>query len=61
MAITLSCGMNNSSAGAVLAATNLPSSPQVLLPVLAYSLLQKCGAGLADSVLRRRADPPQVL
>ncbi|MFE7401272.1 bile acid:sodium symporter family protein [Streptomyces sp. NPDC057557] len=53
VAITLTCGMNNSSAGAVLAATNLPSSPQVLLPVLAYSLLQKCGAGLADSVLRR--------
>ncbi|MFJ1697102.1 bile acid:sodium symporter family protein [Streptomyces sp. NPDC088252] len=55
VAITLSCGMNNSSAGAVLAATHLPSSPQVLLPVLAYSLLQKCGAGLADSMLRRRA------
>ncbi|MET7552323.1 MULTISPECIES: bile acid:sodium symporter family protein [unclassified Streptomyces] len=54
VAITLTCGMNNSSAGAVLAATNLSSSPHVLLPVLAYSLLQKCGAGLADSMLSRR-------
>ncbi|WP_327248095.1 bile acid:sodium symporter family protein [Streptomyces sp. NBC_01320] len=61
VAITLTCGMNNSSAGAVLAATNLSGSPHVLLPVLAYSLLQKCGAGLADSMLRRRAAALEVI
>ncbi|MFD8735337.1 sodium-dependent transporter [Streptomyces sp. NPDC059618] len=43
--VTLACGMNNSSAGAVLITTALPDRPHVLLPVLAYSLLQKAAAG----------------
>ncbi|MFD8417839.1 sodium-dependent transporter [Streptomyces sp. NPDC059466] len=42
--VTLACGMNNSSAGAVLITTALPDRPHVLLPVLAYSLLQKVAA-----------------
>ncbi|QFZ78224.1 sodium-dependent transporter [Streptomyces fagopyri] len=43
--VTLACGMNNSSASAVLITTALPDRPHVLLPVLAYSLLQKVAAG----------------
>ncbi|MEV0090835.1 bile acid:sodium symporter [Streptomyces sp. NPDC050738] len=53
VAITFASGMNNSSASAVLAATRLPDYPQVLLPVLAYSLLQKLLAGVTDAVLMR--------
>lgn len=43
--VTLACGMNNSSASAVLITTTLPDRPHVLLPVLAYGLLQKVAAG----------------
>lgn len=42
--VTLACGMNNSSACAVLIATAMPGRPQVLMPVLAYSFLQKLAA-----------------
>ncbi|MFF7385317.1 sodium-dependent transporter [Streptomyces griseoluteus] len=43
-ALTLACGMNNSSASAVLITTSLPDKPHLLLPVLAYGLLQKTAA-----------------
>ncbi|MEU5126210.1 sodium-dependent transporter [Streptomyces mobaraensis] len=43
--LTLACGMNNSSASAVLITTTLPDKPYLLLPVLAYGLLQKLAAG----------------
>jgi BASS family bile acid:Na+ symporter len=43
--VTLACGMNNSSASAVLITTTLPDRPHILLPVLAYGLLQKMAAG----------------
>ncbi|MGW3099558.1 sodium-dependent transporter [Streptomyces sp. NPDC001102] len=52
--LTLACGMNNSSASAVLIATALPDKPHLLLPVLAYGLLQKTAA---NRVVRRRAAP----
>ncbi|MEU9446595.1 hypothetical protein AB0D42_38340 [Streptomyces sp. NPDC048304] len=42
---TLACGMNHSSASAVLITTTLPDKPHLLLPVLAYGLLQKTAAG----------------
>ncbi|MFJ9615463.1 bile acid:sodium symporter family protein [Streptomyces noursei] len=42
--LTLACGMNNSSASAVLLTTTLPDKPHLLLPVLAYGLLQKTAA-----------------
>lgn len=45
--VTLACGMSNSSAGAVLVSTVLPTRPHALLPVLAYSLLQKLAADRA--------------
>ncbi len=45
IALTYASGMNNSSAGAVLAATRIPDHPLVLLPILAYSMLQKLLAG----------------
>ncbi|MEU8579231.1 sodium-dependent transporter [Streptomyces abikoensis] len=50
--LTLACGMNNSSASAVLITTTLPDKPQLLLPVLAYGLLQKLAA---SRVVRQRA------
>ncbi|MFE1878984.1 bile acid:sodium symporter family protein [Streptomyces diastatochromogenes] len=43
--VTLACGMNNSSASAVLITTALPDRPQILLPVLAYGVFQKVAAG----------------
>ncbi|MER6530896.1 sodium-dependent transporter [Streptomyces sp. NPDC001508] len=49
--LTLACGMNNSSASAVLITTTLPDKPHLLLPVLAYGLLQKTAA---NRVVRRR-------
>ncbi|MET8768071.1 sodium-dependent transporter [Streptomyces sp. NPDC004658] len=56
--LTLACGMNNSSASAVLITTTLPDKPHLLLPVLAYGLLQKTAA---NRVVRRTpgrsADP----
>ncbi|WP_157878950.1 bile acid:sodium symporter [Streptomyces sp. CT34] len=54
VALTFTSGMNNSSAGAVLATTRFPDHPHVLLPILAYSLLQKVLAGVADSTLAGR-------
>ncbi|MGD1221923.1 sodium-dependent transporter [Streptomyces krungchingensis] len=54
VSVTLACGMTNSSAGAVLVATTLPDRPHVLLPVLAYSLLQKVAAGRVVRGGRRR-------
>ncbi|MFE6685756.1 sodium-dependent transporter [Streptomyces sp. NPDC057743] len=51
--LTLACGMNNSSASAVLISTALPDKPHLLLPVLAYGLLQKTAAHRV--VLRRPA------
>ncbi|MFF8731987.1 sodium-dependent transporter [Streptomyces sp. NPDC015171] len=53
--LTLSCGMNNSSAGAVVITTTLPDKPHLLLPVIAYGLLQKMAA---DRVVRGRAARP---
>ncbi|AYN42763.1 sodium-dependent transporter [Streptomyces dangxiongensis] len=52
--LTLACGMNNSSAGAVLLTTTLPDKPHLLLPVLAYGLLQKTAA---NRVVRMRPPP----
>ncbi|MFF1570195.1 sodium-dependent transporter [Streptomyces sp. NPDC058293] len=53
--LTLACGMNNSSASAVLLTTALPDKPHLLLPVLAYGLLQKTAA---NQVVRIRPQPP---
>ncbi|MFJ4716865.1 sodium-dependent transporter [Streptomyces sp. NPDC088785] len=44
--LALACGMNNSSAGAVLISTALPDKPYLLMPVLTYGLVQKSVAGL---------------
>ncbi|WP_326645409.1 bile acid:sodium symporter [Nonomuraea fuscirosea] len=46
ISLTFATGMNNTSAAAVLAASWFAHRPQVLLPILAYSLLQKLAAGL---------------
>ncbi|MFF1736583.1 sodium-dependent transporter [Streptomyces sp. NPDC058247] len=53
--LTLACGMNNSSASAVLLTTTLPDKPHLLLPVLAYGLLQKTAA---SRVVRRQVPLP---
>ncbi|MFI7114524.1 bile acid:sodium symporter family protein [Nonomuraea sp. NPDC050227] len=46
ISLTFATGMNNTSAAAVLAASWFAHRPQVLVPILAYSLLQKLAASL---------------
>jgi len=58
IAITLASGMNNSSAGAVFATTQLPAHPHVLMPILAYSVVQKMGAGAVSALLGRHTAEP---
>ncbi|WP_369241439.1 sodium-dependent transporter [Streptomyces sp. R21] len=55
--LTLACGMNNSSASAVLITNALPDKPHLLLPVLAYGLLQKTAANRVVRV-HPRLPPP---
>lgn len=50
--LTLACGMNNSSASAVLITASLPDKPHLLLAVLAYGLLQKTAANRIVTRLR---------
>ena len=52
--LTFGVGMNNSSASSVLAASQLSDHPIVLLPILAYGMLQKVLAGSVDTMLRKR-------
>lgn len=56
--VTLACGMNNSSASAVLITTTLPDRPHILLPVLAYGLLQKVAAGRVVRMGEEANRPP---
>ncbi|MEW2299221.1 sodium-dependent transporter [Streptomyces sp. NPDC006655] len=53
--LTLACGMNNSSDSAVLITAALPDKPHLLLPVLAYGLLQKTAANRVVRVRPLRA------
>ncbi|MCQ4081026.1 sodium-dependent transporter [Streptomyces sp. RB6PN25] len=53
VAVTVTSGMNNSSASAVLAVTRLADQPAVLVPVLAYSMIQKIAACVVDGLLSR--------
>ncbi|MFI9567924.1 sodium-dependent transporter [Streptomyces rishiriensis] len=55
--LTLACGMNNSSASAVLITASLPDKPHLLLPVLAYGLLQKTAASRIVTRLRSAPAP----
>ncbi|WP_055523737.1 sodium-dependent transporter [Streptomyces graminilatus] len=55
--LTLACGMNNSSASAVLLTASLPDKPHLLLPVLAYGLMQKTAASRVVTRLRPDPDP----
>ncbi|MGW2229468.1 bile acid:sodium symporter family protein [Streptomyces formicae] len=57
ISLTFATGMNNSSAAAVLAAGSFSHRAAVLLPILAYSLLQKVVAGTAG---RPPRIPPAV-
>jgi len=52
IAMTFATGMNNSSAAAVLAAARFADRPEVLLPILAYSLLQKSAAAVVGTAFR---------
>ncbi len=56
--LTLACGMNNSSASAVLLTTTLPDKPHLLLPVLAYGLLQKTAASRVVRRVHHRPSRP---
>ncbi|MFD3564003.1 sodium-dependent transporter [Streptomyces sp. NPDC058686] len=53
--LALACGMSNSSAGAVMITASMPDKPHLLLPVLAYGLVQK---GLAGLVVRQALPAP---
>lgn len=55
ISMTFGIGMNNSSASSVLASASMADHPIVLLPILAYGMLQKVLAGSVDRILRRRA------
>jgi BASS family bile acid:Na+ symporter len=55
IALTFAVGMNNNGTGLVLAAAALETQPLVLLPILALTLVQQSGAGIADVVFRRRS------
>lgn len=57
IAVTYASGMNNSSASAVLAASGMPDHPAVLLPILAYSMLQKLMAGSVGRFLPSEPAP----
>ena len=64
--LTFGVGMNNSSASSVLASARMADHPLVLVPILAYGMLQKVLAGSVDSALRKRralaqaeAEPPE--
>jgi bile acid:Na+ symporter, BASS family len=52
--LTFGVGMNNSSASSVLASARMADHPLVLVPILAYGMLQKVLAGTVDAALRRR-------
>ncbi|AKU97765.1 Bile acid sodium symporter [Labilithrix luteola] len=57
ISITFALGMSNNGSGLVLASSALADHPLVLLPLVLYNLAQQCGAGIVDTVLRRRASP----
>lgn len=57
VAVTVTSGMNNSSASAVLAETRMADQPAVLVPVLAYSMIQKIAACVVDQLLSRDRRP----
>ncbi|MFD7341349.1 bile acid:sodium symporter family protein [Streptomyces violascens] len=58
ISLTLATGMNNTSAAAVLAAAWFSHRPEVLLPILSYSLLQKTMAGAMGSPPGRSGSAP---
>ncbi|SNX66076.1 BASS family bile acid:Na+ symporter [Streptomyces sp. TLI_55] len=60
LSLTFATGMNNSSAAAVLAAGWFSHRPEVLLPILSYSLLQKLVAGTAGKPPRLQRKPPSA-
>ncbi|HEY6879038.1 MAG TPA: bile acid:sodium symporter [Polyangiales bacterium] len=53
ISLTFGVGMNNSSASSVLASARMADHPLVLVPILAYGMLQKVLAGSVDKALRR--------
>ena len=52
-ALVFGLGMNNNGTGLVFASLALASQPMVLLPLIAYNLVQHVAAGCANSILRR--------
>jgi BASS family bile acid:Na+ symporter len=57
ISLTFGVGMNNSSASSVLASARMGDHPLVLVPILAYGMLQKVLAGSVDRALRNRGRP----
>ncbi|MDB4971790.1 MAG: Na+-dependent transporter [Myxococcaceae bacterium] len=57
ISLTFGVGMNNSSASSVLAAARMSDHPLVLVPILAYGMLQKVLAGSVARVFEGRTRP----
>ncbi|MBA4027040.1 MAG: Na+-dependent transporter [Cyanobacteria bacterium DS3.002] len=55
-ALMFGLGMNNNGTGLVLAATALADHPAVMLPMIAYTLVQQIVAALVDWKIFKRAD-----
>lgn len=55
VSLVFGLGMNNNGTGLVLASASLADHPQVMLPVIFYTLVQHVVAALADVVLSRES------
>jgi BASS family bile acid:Na+ symporter len=55
VALMFGLGMNNNGTGLVLASSALPAHPAVMLPIIAYNLIQHVIAGGVYAVLRRQS------
>ncbi len=57
VALMFALGMNNNGTGLVLASMALADHPQVMLPIIFYTLVQHLVAGGANALIGRRPDP----
>ncbi len=57
VALMFALGMNNNGTGLVLASMAMANHPQVMLPIIFYTLVQHLVAGGAYALIGRRPDP----
>jgi bile acid:Na+ symporter, BASS family len=61
VSLTFGLGMNNNGAGLVLASVALADHPQVMLPIIFYSLVQNLVAAIVDLALFQNRSPKPPL